>query len=209
MSVALEAAEELLASAVEMLARMVRRAVVNSTSATYFMQLTGFRIAGAQPETFEAVELWQHFGHTSRPPAGCEAALVKPDADAEQALCVATADRANRPTDLADGDSVLYGKKSGSDQARVNARADLDIDAVPGPSAHVNVGAAKGDGALEAALLGDAMIAKLDALSTAVGLLTTASDLATVITLANGLKAALATFSASASALAAARVKVK
>lgn len=179
MTEALRAAEDMIGRAMDVAARIIRRGIVRITDDSYFQQIEGFSNPPDPPETFNGVELWQHFGLASRPPAGSEALLVKVDGDAEQPIAIVTQNRGERPSGLADGDTVLYGKSSGSNQASVKTRADLDVDLVPGAAEFVNVGGAKGDGALQAALLGKTAAEALKVFADAVA---AAVDLAAVKT---------------------------
>lgn len=178
---------------------LIRRGIIQTVSAAYYAQVEAF-----EGELYDNVALWQQFGMTSRPPAGGEAAIAKVEGSGEAAVIVATNDDTHRPATLSVGDAMLYAQQaSGGGQAQVHAKADGDVDLTPGTGQHVGVG-----GHSEALLLGDSMISKLTALNVAVTALPAAADLATAITLANGLKAALLTYSASASALAASKGKV-
>jgi phage gp45-like len=87
---------------------IVRRGMIGtSPSSSAFMQVTG----DDSSETFESVESWQHFGFTSRPPAGGEVALLCPGGEGCGAVAVAEQDRAHRPSLAASGDVAVYGKK--------------------------------------------------------------------------------------------------
>lgn len=208
MSEALQAAEAMIGRAMDVAARIIRRGIVKLTSDDYFQQIEGFANPDDVPETFNGVELWQHFGFTSRPPAESEALIAKVDGDAEQPICFATQNRSERPA-ISSGDSAIYSEKTGSDQAIVKPRADLDVDVVPGPTQFANVGGAKGDAALELALLGASFTTRLTTLNTTLTAVPNATDLATAITLVNAIKAELLTLSATATSLLAARAKVK
>lgn len=122
MSANLKAAKGLVDRMGDKLSRMIRRGVVKITSASYFMQVQGF-----DGERFDDAELWQQFGLASRPPAGGECLVVKVDAEGEQPIVVSTQDRGERPSGLADGDSILYAKKSGADQASVKCTATAEV----------------------------------------------------------------------------------
>ena len=205
MSETVRQTERMIAKAKAEMGQMLRRGILKlAATVRYSLQAEGY-----DGERFEAAELWQQFGLTSRPPAGGEVMIAKADNDSEQPIAIATTDRAHRPSDLAEGDSSLYGVVAGGEQAQVRARADKDVDVVPGAAEFVNLGAAKGDGALEAALLGASFEAKLSSLSTAMGLTVAAIDLPTVITLANAMRTALIAFSSSSASHLATRVKLK
>lgn len=116
------------------------------------------QVRGHDGETWQDVELWQQFGLASRPPAGGEVALVELDGGSEQAVAVATQDRAHRPTTAA-GEVVLHSEDDG-DQATVRMKPDgtVEVDAPggrislePGGSAFVEVG----EGATVKMLLGE------------------------------------------------------
>lgn len=113
------------ARALERAALIVRRGTVSSTGGSGFVQIEGF-----DEERGDDVEMWQHYGFASRPPAGAEILTVKVGADAENAIAVAEASRENRPT-LADGEVTIYGSSSGGSQASVKINASGEVIGVP------------------------------------------------------------------------------
>lgn len=87
---------------------LVRRGLIGTApNSTYFFQVTG----DDSSETFENVELQQHYGFASRPPAGGECIVVCPGGEGAGGVSIAEQDRAHRPTLSAAGDVVLYGTK--------------------------------------------------------------------------------------------------
>jgi len=153
---------------------IVRRALLASgVDATYSAQLEGD--AG---DVKNRHEFWQHFGFTSRPPAGGEAAMVAFGAG-EGAVVVAENDRAHRPETLASGDAMLYAKKDGSDQASVHAKAAGNVDLnAPKTDATVNVG-----GDAEFLLLGETVKANMNTFAEAVEAITPGNEAANAIAL--------------------------
>ena len=109
---------------------MVRRGLISvAPSAAYFLQAEGH-----EGETFEDVELWQQYGFASRPPTGGEVALLEMDGGSEQAVAVATQDRAHRPT-LAAEEAALYGAVSGGTQPTVICKPNGDVLITSGDNA--------------------------------------------------------------------------
>lgn len=120
----------------QQLGSIVRRGLIEiATTAEYFVQVSGY-----EGERNTDIELWQHYGFCSRPPAGTEALYLNPGGRGEGAIVAATSNRTHRPS-IGEGDSVLYAAVSGDSQARVDCLAAGDIDLFPGLTANtVNVG---------------------------------------------------------------------
>lgn len=123
--------------------RIVRRGILRLATAT-----------GLQVEYFDgdvaSVEHWGAWGVASRPPAGADVLVAVVAGAGEQAIAFAAADRAHKPSLSAEGDAVVYGSKSGSDQSTITigaAGGDVDLVSTAGT---VNVA---GDD--EAMLLGE------------------------------------------------------
>jgi len=108
-----------LAEAKRFAAGMIRRSELSTSPASFFAQLSGYA-----DESFDDVELWAHFGLASRPPTGTQALTVSINGQTEEAIAVATESMADRPTDLDEGEAVLYGKKSAAGQAQARAKPD-------------------------------------------------------------------------------------
>jgi phage gp45-like len=126
---------------------IVRRGMIGTApSSSYFFQVTG----DDDSETFEGVELQQHFGFASRPPAGGECIVVCPGGEGAGGVSIAEQDRAHRPTSLAEGDAALYGAK-GAGQAIVLADALGGVTVTSGGALFVLLG---GAGAVDFAVKG-------------------------------------------------------
>ena len=157
---------------------IVRRGMIGTApSSTYFFQVTG----DDSSETFENVELQQHYGFTSRPPAGGECIVVCPGGEGAGGVSIAEQDRAHRPTLAAAGDVALYGKKGtgqpsmllatggqvtitsgGATPGTVVLKADGSIQVTAGAGKTVDVG-----GATDFQVLGTALKTALQAFCTA------------------------------------------
>lgn len=198
----LDEARKITDRAMGRVARMIRRGIVKAATAGLQLQVEGY-----DGERFDGVELFAPVGFSSRPAAASEILIVLVDGNPEQPIAIAGSNRTSRPSDLAVGDSEIYATAVGArPSVRTRADGDVDLDS-PSGGAFVNVGAVKGDGALESILLGDAFITRMGTMNTTVTALGVAAGPDAAII--NGLKAALIAFSASASALAAAKGKVK
>jgi len=147
---------------------IVRKGIIKLASSSAFLQVRGFG-----DESFEAIELWQHYGLVSRPPAGTQAVLVSPNGADESAIAVATDNRTARPTDLSAGEVKLYGPKSGADQTSVHCKA-VDLDLNQAAAGTVNVG---GDD--EFLLMGEKVKTDLTTFATSVSTATTTVQIAT------------------------------
>lgn len=122
-------------------AGMIRRGELSVSPQSFFCQLAGY-----DDELFDDVELWAHFGLASRPPTGTQALTVHLNGQTEEAIAVATESMEDRPTDLDEGEAVLYGKKATTGgQAQVRVKADGSVAVVAGTLADISVtaGAAK------------------------------------------------------------------
>ena len=180
--------------------QMIRRGILKTITAAGFCQIETY-----DGEPHDTVELWQQFGMASRPADGTEAILLLVDALGEKPICIVTHSRSDRPPALAVGDAALYGKQeSGGLQALVWTKADGDVDITAGSTGYCTLGGNASAG--EFALKGESVKTKLDNLNTSIiGLGVAAGPDAAII---NGMKAALTTFSGSASALLASKGKV-
>jgi hypothetical protein len=98
---------------------LIRRGELSTSPQSFFCQLAGFA-----DESLDDVELWAHFGIASRPPSGTQALTVHLNGLSEEAICVASESQADRPTDLDEGEAVLYGLKSAAGQAQARAKPD-------------------------------------------------------------------------------------
>ena len=135
------------------LSRIVRRGLIGTSTSGGFVQ-----VKAGDGERFDATELWQQFGFTSRPPAGSEAIVVLVDGNPDQAIAVAGTSRADRPGGLAAGDACLHAALSGSDQAAVKCCASGDVQIYCGTGDSVYVGGSTG---AESMILGDTMLINL------------------------------------------------
>jgi phage gp45-like len=188
-------------------ASIVRRGLIGtSPSSTYF-----FQVEGDDEETFESVELQQHYGFTSRPPAGGECIVVCPGGEGVGGVSISEQDRAHRPALSAEGDVAVYGKK-GTGQPLVTLAASGQVTitsggATPGTvvlkadgSIQVTAGAGKTvdvAGATAFQLLGDNVISTMQTFFTSIAALTFFAG--AVTTLAPAAAAAQATMAGWAS----------
>jgi phage gp45-like len=114
---------------------LIRRGELSTSPQSFFCQMAGFA-----DETLDDVELWAHFGIASRPPSGTQALTVHLNGLSEEAICVASESQADRPTDLDEGEAVLYGKiASTGGQAQVRAKPDGSVAVVAGTLAGISV----------------------------------------------------------------------
>jgi phage gp45-like len=97
---------------------LVRRGEITAIDGELRTQFSGY--AGEQ---YDEVEPLQQWGFASRPPVGSEVLAVHLG-HSEEAIIVASGNRADRPTDLAADEAVTYGKKTGSGQAQVRHKPD-------------------------------------------------------------------------------------
>jgi phage gp45-like len=142
----------------------IRRAMISvAAGADYFLSATG--LAG---ETWTELELWQAYGLASRPPVGGEALVVRPDSEGgEGAVAIATNDRNHRPSDLAAGEVVIYGK-SATGQPLIRLKPGGDIELIPATASFLELGSASpADFALKGTTFHTAMAAYLTAMATA------------------------------------------
>lgn len=184
--------------AVGKVAQIIRRTIVKTVKASGIGQVEGF-----DGEAFDNTEFWQQYGFACRPPSGTEAITLLVDAEGEKAVVVSTHNRSDRPSGLSVGDSVLFGKQaSDGTQAKAHAKADGDLDLVPGTGQHATLGGASSAG--EAVILGDtfntshaALLSAVQALGVAIaldsalaaGTKTAGTTLSTAVSTFSGLQA--------------------
>lgn len=111
-------------------------------------------------ETQDDVERFQEYGFTSVPLPGCEAIAVFVGGNRESASVIATDDRRHRLKGLSPGDVALY--TSGGSFIKLAATGLITVETTG--NVEVKAGTIKlGNGATEAAVLGDLFKATFDA----------------------------------------------
>lgn len=159
------------------LANLFRRGELSRVDQDFMTQGSGFA-----DEQYDDVELWQHYGLASRPPIGSEVLLAHLGGYGENAIAFATSNRDNRPQDLEEEETVLFGKKStGQPQVRLTPSGNVNL--IPATGKTVNVGDAA---ATEYIIKGTTFASSFAGLSAA-------TDPATTMALVNALLAALKT----------------
>ena len=133
-----------------MIQSLVRFGVIKAATASGFVQVEGF-----EDEVFDDIELRQHFGFASRPPAGTEVLLLLVGGRGENAVAISSNSRSDRP-DMGAGETSIFNEGAG---AKVLC-ASNDTVRLSGDEVHVG-------GDSESILLGDSAIAGLSAFFTA------------------------------------------
>jgi phage gp45-like len=149
--------------------RVVRRGIVKAATTAGFVQ-----VQGGDDEHFDGAELWQQFGFTSRPAPGSEAIVLLVDGNPDQPIVIAGTLRGDRPSALASGDAMLWGTKSGSDQAQVHARADGHVVLNCASGKYVYVGGTSG---AEFLLKGSTVSADMATFAAAIAAAATIADI--------------------------------
>jgi len=85
---------------------LIARGVVNLVDDSYKRQRLQVNVMSG--ETFDDVERWQNYGHTSVPPKGAEHLLVALGGSRSNLAVICSEDKTVRLKDLVEGDSALY-----------------------------------------------------------------------------------------------------
>ncbi|CDF98869.1 Putative Phage baseplate assembly protein V [Avibacterium paragallinarum JF4211] len=106
--------------------RQAFRGMLNLVKSTDNIQKT--QVSGLADETLQDVELMQHFGFTSVPPAGTQAVIIPIGGQTSHGIVIATENGAFRVKNLQDGEVAIY-DQSGSTIMLKNGRLiEVDCD---------------------------------------------------------------------------------
>lgn len=109
---------------------MVRRLTVAAT-AFHQWQLHGYEYGGAQPETFDDVEVFGGVGFVSRPAAGsnAEAIVIKVGGEGGHPVVIASRDR-DAQVEIDDDESAIF--NSSGAVVKVTKDGDVEVNPAPG-----------------------------------------------------------------------------
>ena len=122
----------------------------------------GDQVAGrAQPDEdqydYPVRRLWP-FGWRSRPPAGCEAVIIKPNGSPSSGVLVGAESSQYGPSDLEEGEGALYCIKDGT---LFKLDKDGNLIGVPGGSGIIFLGGPASDSAMVPGVLYDKLLQRI------------------------------------------------
>lgn len=142
-----------IARGVARIARPVR-ATLSSLDAAQRLGIAG--LSARADESPSDVELGQHFGFASAPPAGLEVVAVPIGGSSAHLVVVAELDRSHRPTDLEAGETCIYNGTTGV-QVRLKPGGSIELVTPSGGKVEIDATGAVvlNEGAMGVARVGD------------------------------------------------------
>lgn len=114
------------AKSVQDTVRNAFRGVLNLVNSSPKIQLV--QVSGLADETLQEVELMQHFGFTSVPPAGTEAVIIPLGGKTTHGIVIATENGAYRVASLKNGEVAIYDSSGSTIILKNNRIIDVDCD---------------------------------------------------------------------------------
>lgn len=114
------------AKSVQDTVRNAFRGVLNLVNSTPKIQLV--QVSGLADETLQEVELMQHFGFTSVPPAGTEAVIIPLGGKTTHGIVIATENGVYRVASLKNGEVAIYDSSGSTIILKNNRIIDVDCD---------------------------------------------------------------------------------
>lgn len=114
------------AESVSGMVRQAFRGTLNLMSSLDGIQKT--QVSGLADETLSDVELMQHFGFTSVPPAGTQAVIIPIGGATSHGIVIATENGQYRILNLQDGEAAVYDKSGSSIILRQGKLVEINCD---------------------------------------------------------------------------------